>query len=123
MNAHWPTADQDPDAPPHVVDFAKIWQATPKVVFSTTLDAVEGNARLVKGDAVEEVRRLKRQPGKNLAVGGAGLAASLMPHGLIDEYRLGVYPVVAGGGTPFFTRPADKIDPRPGESRPLGPPG
>lgn len=120
MNAFWPTADQDPDAPPYVVDFAKIWQATPKVVFSTTLDAVEGNARLVKGDAVEEVRRLKRQPGQNLAVGGAGLAASLMPHGLIDEYRLVVYPVVAGGGTPFFTTLAGKIDLRLVETRTFG---
>jgi dihydrofolate reductase len=92
------------------VEFAKIWQATPKVVFSTTLDSVEGNATLVKGDAVAEVRRLKELPGKDLGVGGATLAASLMPHGLIDEYHLLVHPVIVGGGTPFFPALAGQID-------------
>jgi dihydrofolate reductase len=120
MNGFWPTADQDPDAPPYVVDFAKAWQSTPIVVFSTTLDAVQGNARLATGDAVSEVRALKQQPGQELAVGGAGLAASLMPHGLIDEYRLLVCPVVVGGGTPFFPALSDRIDLRLVETRTFG---
>jgi dihydrofolate reductase len=120
MNAYWPTADQDPDAPPYVVEFAKIWQATPIVVFSTTLDAVQGNARLATGEVVSEVRALKQQPGNELAVAGAGLAASLMPHGLIDEYRLLVCPVVVGGGTPFFPALRDQIDLRLIETRTFG---
>jgi dihydrofolate reductase len=110
MNAYWPTAHEDPDQPPYVVEFARLWQATPKVVFSRTLDAVEGNARLVKDNAVEEVRALKQQPGKDIEVGGAGLAESLMPHGLIDEYGLLVHPVVLGSGTPFFPALRDRIN-------------
>ena len=75
----------------------------PKIVFSKTLDRVEGNARLVREGAAEEVVRLKEQPGKDLAVGGAGLASTLMTLDLIDEYRLFVSPVVLGGGTPYFS--------------------
>jgi dihydrofolate reductase len=87
-----------------MLEWAEIWRATPQVVFSTTLDAVEGNARLVSENAVEEVAALKEQPGKDLAVGGAGIAATLIEAGLVDEYGLIVNPVVVGGGTPFFPR-------------------
>jgi dihydrofolate reductase len=73
-------------------------------VFSTTLDAVEGNARLVSANIVEEVAALKQEDGKDLAVGGAGIAATLIEAGLVDEYGLFVNPVVVGGGTPFFPR-------------------
>ena len=83
-------------------EFADIWSAIPKVVFSTTLSEVQGNARLAEGSVAEEVARLKAQPGKDISVGGAGLAASMIPLGLIDEYRLFVNPVVLGGGTSFF---------------------
>jgi dihydrofolate reductase len=83
-------------------EFAGIWQALPKIVFSSTLERVEGNARLAQGDPADEIARLKREPGKDIAVGGAGLASSLIKRGLVDEYRLFVSPVVVGGGTPFF---------------------
>ena len=87
------------------LEWAAIWKQLPKVVFSTTLESVEGNARLVRGDAVAEVARLKAEPGEGaLAVGGAGLAASLVRAGLVDEYGLFVFPVVLGAGTPFFPR-------------------
>jgi dihydrofolate reductase len=120
MNRYWPTADREPGAPREVVEFARLWQAVPKVVFSTTLDRVEGNARLVRANVLDEVRRLKAEDGKELSVSGAGLAASLMPHGLIDEYRLLVHPVVAGGGTPFFSGLAEPIDLRLVETRTFG---
>ena len=72
-------------------------------MFSTTLTAVEGNARLARGDVADEVAELKSQPGAGLvSVGGAGLAASLAEKDLIDEYRLFVNPVVLGGGTRYF---------------------
>jgi dihydrofolate reductase len=99
---YWETADQDPAASDVTVDFARIWQALPKIVFSKTLETVEGNARLVRDGIAEEVARLKEQDGEDLAVGGAGLAGSLAKLGLIDEYRLFVNPVVVGGGTSFF---------------------
>jgi dihydrofolate reductase len=105
----WETADQDPSLPEDMLEFAPIWKALPKVVFSTTLDRVEGNATLATDGPVEEVARLREQPGKDLAVGGAGLASSFMAHGLIDEYRLFVTPTVLGGGTPFFPPLEERI--------------
>ncbi len=102
MSAYWPTADLNPSASAVEVDFSRIWKATPKIVFSQTLDKVEWNSRLVKGDLAEEVQKLKAQPGKPLGVGGPTLAASLIRLGLIDEFHLMVNPVILGSGTPFF---------------------
>jgi dihydrofolate reductase len=79
---YWETADQSPSAPEYEIEFARIWKATPKVVFSRTLEGVEGNASLVSDHVAEEVARLKEPPGKDLAVGGAGLAATFMKLGL-----------------------------------------
>ncbi len=106
---YWETADQDPSAGEVTLDFARIWQSLPKIVFSTTLDKVEGNSRLATEGVAEEVAKLKEQPGKDLAVGGAGLAAEFTRLGLIDEYLLFVSPVVLGGGTPYFPPLDDRI--------------
>ena len=84
-------------------EFARVWRATPKVVFSATLTSVRGNARLAGGDVAGEIAKLKAEPGEGVvAVGGAGFAATLAELDLIDEYRLFVSPVLLGGGTPFF---------------------
>ncbi len=101
MMAYWPTADT-PSNPAFISEFAQIWKQMPKIVFSRTLDRVEGNARLIKGDPVAEVARLKEQPGKNLEVGGAKLAQALMGAGLIDEYQIYIHPIILGTGTPMF---------------------
>lgn len=103
----WETADERPSAAEYELEFARIWKATPKVVFSRTLEAVEGNATLVSEGAAEEVARLKEQPGKDLTVGGAGLASTLID--LIDEYRLFISPVVLGSGTPYFPALDERI--------------
>jgi dihydrofolate reductase len=103
MSAHWPTADKQPGTPPVEVEFARIWQKTPKVVFSATLEEVSGNARLVKGDAFAEITRLKAEDGAPMEIGGATLAGAAMRAGLIDEYQVVTHPVLVGGGTPFFT--------------------
>ena len=71
-------------------------------MFSTTLESVVGNTRLARESVGEEVARLKEQPGKDIAVGGAGLARECMKLGLIDEWRLFLSPVLLGGGTPYF---------------------
>jgi dihydrofolate reductase len=71
-------------------------------VFSKTLEHVQGNATLSRGNIVEEIARLKTQPGKDLSVGGATIASALMPLNLIDEYELYIQPVVLGSGTPMF---------------------
>jgi dihydrofolate reductase len=87
----------------------------PKVVFSRTLERVDWrNSRLVSGNVEEEVARLKRQPGNDIALfGSAHLAATFIRLGLIDEYRILVTPVVLGSGTPAFkdieTRAALKL--------------
>jgi dihydrofolate reductase len=117
---YWETADDNPSASEYELDFARIWQALPKVVFSTTLERVEGNAKLVSEGVAEEVAKLKEEPGKDLAVGGAGLASSLIELGLVDEYRLFVSPVVLGGGTPFFPAVRERIDLELVETRTFG---
>ena len=117
---YWETAHENPSAAEYELEFARIWQDMPKIVFSTTLESVEGNARLVRGGAAEEVATLKRQPGKDLAVGGAGLASTLIELGLVDEYRLFVSPVVLGGGTPYFPALEERIDLELVETRTFG---
>jgi dihydrofolate reductase len=100
---YWDSAEEDdPSLAEPEREFARIWKALPKLVFSTTLAHVAGNARLATGDLAQEITELKQQTGKDLAVGGAGLAASCARLGLIDEYRLFVSPVVLGDGTRFF---------------------
>lgn len=91
-------------------EFARIWRQLPRVVFSTTLESVEGNARLATGDIAEEVAGLKQQSEGDLAVGGAGLAAAMSRLGLIDEYELFVNPTVVGGGNPFFGEGTERLD-------------
>ena len=117
---YWETADEQPSAPEHALEFARIWKALPKIVFSNTLDEVEGNTRLARDGLAEEVARLKEQPGKDLAVGGAGLASTLIELGLVDEYRLFVSPVVLGGGTPYFPALEERIDLELVETRTFG---
>jgi len=93
-----------------VREFARIWKNIHKIVFSKTLDRVQRNARLSRGNIVEEIAQLKAQPGKDMSVGGATIAATLMRSGLIDEYWLYVHPVVLGGGTPMFPTLDNKIN-------------
>jgi dihydrofolate reductase len=99
---YWETAEQDSALGTDRREFAEIWQGLAKVVFSTTLESVEGNARLARDSVAEEVRRLKEQVDGDLEVGGAALAADCIGLDLVDEYRLFVYPVIVGGGKPFF---------------------
>ncbi|GAD86252.1 hypothetical protein NCAST_32_07390 [Nocardia asteroides NBRC 15531] len=103
MSSHWPTADQQPDATPADIEYARRWRDMPKVVFSSTDRPVDWNTRLVTGDAVTEIARLKAEDGDSMDIGGATLAAAAMRAGLIDEYVLVTAPVLVGGGTPFFT--------------------
>jgi dihydrofolate reductase len=98
---YWETAEESPLAADQV-EFARTWKALPKVVFSTTLQSVVGNSRLARDGVGKEVSKLKEQSGKDIAVGGAGLARACMELELIDEWQLFVIPVLLGGGTPYF---------------------
>jgi dihydrofolate reductase len=102
MTEYWPTAETDPSATPAMVEFARIWKDKPKIVFSTTLERVGWNSRLVRDGIDEEVARLKAQPGFDMDVGGPTIASTFVRLGLIDEYRLFVHPVILGAGKPFF---------------------
>lgn len=104
MTAYWPTAESDPAATEVMLDFARIWNAKPKVVFSSTLERVQWNARLVRGDVGDELASLRAEFDGELDVGGPTLASAFIRRGLVDEYRLLVHPVILGGGTPFFPR-------------------
>ena len=119
MSSHWPTADQEPGVTPAHAEFARRWRDMPKAVFSSTVGAVEGNARLVTGDPVTEIAGLKREDGGPMDVGGATLAAAAMRAGLIDEYAVVTHPVLVGSGTPFFTALDDWVDLSLLETRPF----
>ena len=110
MMLYWETVDQasldDSD-----LEWIAIWKPLPKVVFSTTLPAVQGNARLASGGLAEEIERLRAEPGEgDIAIGGATLAAEAAALGLVDEYRARVYPVLVGGGIPFFPQRERRVD-------------
>jgi dihydrofolate reductase len=108
---YWETADQDPSLGDSELEWAALWRPLPKVVFTTTLSAVQGNARLASGGLAEEIERLRAEPGETeVAIGGATLAAEAAALGLIDEYRAMVYPVLVGGGIPFFAKRERRVD-------------
>jgi dihydrofolate reductase len=117
---YWETADQNPSLDFSTPEFSAIWRALPKVVFSTTVSAVQGNARLATGGLEEEIERLQAEAAEgDIAIGGATLAAEAAALGLIDEYRMRVLPVLVGGGRPFFPQREDRVNLELIESRTL----
>lgn len=111
MATYWPTADQEPNAPGPIVEFARIWRDMPKYVFSRTLQAQSGwNTTLRHEVDPDEIRQLKAQPGGDMAVGGPNLVQTFRRLGLIDEYHVLVHPVVLGRGHPLFP-PSDTREP------------
>jgi dihydrofolate reductase len=107
----WETADQNPSLDSLQLEWARIWNPLPKLVFSKTLSAVQGNAHLAPGSLEEEIERLRAEPGEgDIAIGGAALAAEVAALGLIDEYRPRFCPVLVGGGRPFFPQQQRRFD-------------
>jgi dihydrofolate reductase len=102
MSASWPHVPSDPSATPVMLEYARAWADTPKIVFSKSLESVEWNSRLVRGDVADELARLREEFAGDLAVSGPTLAASFIRRGLVDEYRMVVHPVALGSGTPYF---------------------
>jgi dihydrofolate reductase len=120
MAGFWPTADQDPDSPEPMVEFARIWRDTPKVVYSRTLREAGWNTQIVREVVPEEVRALKtRHPG-DLVLGGADLAAAFLDRDLVDEYRIYVHPVRIGRGKPLLAPSDTRAELRLVESRAFG---
>ncbi|KAA3635718.1 MAG: dihydrofolate reductase [Armatimonadetes bacterium] len=107
---YWETSDHDPPLNDAEIEWAALWKPLPKVVFSTMLSAVQGNARLASGSLAEEIERLRADPAEgDIAIGGATLAAEAAALDLIDEYRTMVYPVLVGGGIPFFPQREHRV--------------
>jgi dihydrofolate reductase len=108
---YWETADQARTLNDDEREWAALWNPLPKVVFSTTLSDVQGTARLASGGLAEEIERLRAEPGDgDIAIGGATLAAEAAALDLIDEYRPMVYPVLVGGGIPYFPHHEHRTD-------------
>ncbi|MFE3580721.1 dihydrofolate reductase family protein [Streptomyces vinaceus] len=108
---YWETADRDPSLGDAELEWVSLWNPLPKVVFSTTLSTVQGNARLLSGGLAQEIARLRAEPAEgDIAIGGATLAAEAAAAGLIDEYQVIVHPVLVGGGIPFFARDERRVD-------------
>jgi dihydrofolate reductase len=120
MAGFWPTADQDPSSSAQVREFAAIWRDMPKIVYSRTLQRAGWNTTIVRDVVREEVLALKAQPGGDLALGGADLAATFRELGLVDEYRLYVHPVLIGRGKPLFPPSDARADLRLAETRAFG---
>jgi dihydrofolate reductase len=90
-------------------EFAAVWRALPKVVFSRTLDGVQGNARLAERSVAEEVAATLDATGRDVEIGGPGLAAEAIGLGLVDELRIFRMPIVVGGGTPYLPPVTDAV--------------
>lgn len=102
MASYWPTAAQDPESTPPEVEFSRIWLDMPKVVYSRTLEQAGWDTAIVREVVPAQIEELKAQPGGDIVIGGADLAATFLQHDLVDEIRLYVHPVVLGKGRPLF---------------------
>jgi dihydrofolate reductase len=120
MAEFWPMADTDAASTGPMVEYARIWRDMPKIVYSRTLDRAGWNTTVVRDVVAEEVMELKAQPGGDLSLGGADLAAAFMRLDLIDEYRLYVHPVVLGRGNRLFHRSEAAVNLRLAETRTFG---
>jgi dihydrofolate reductase len=118
---YWETAEERASLDDAQLEWAALWNPLPKVVFSTTLAEVQGNARLASGGLAEEIERLRAEPASGeIAIGGATLAAEAAALDLIDEYRVMVYPVLVGGGISYFPQRERRVDLELVETRPYG---
>ena len=99
---YWEDADQAPDNPGYMKEYARLWQKQRKIVFSSTIDQVKDGYELRNSIDPHEIMQLKKSAGKNMMVGGASLVSSFMHYGLVDEVHLYMLPFLLGGGKPMF---------------------
>ena len=109
MGGYWPTGESDPEATEAMREFAQVWNATPKVVFSSSMTSIEHGARLARGDVGDEYAKLRQEFSGDIGVSGPTTAAQFIERGLVDEFHLVVHPVVLGAGTPYFPSLAKPI--------------
>ena len=103
MVPYWPDVAKDPTSTKADKEFAQAFDSKKLVVFSRSLDSVEGkNTRIVRTNLRDEILKLKQEPGKNILVGGVDIPSQLMELGLIDEYRFVIAPIIVGEGRRLF---------------------
>lgn len=103
MESYWPHAESDSESTESEKMFAQKFNALPKIVFSQTIQKTEwNNSRIMRGNLVEEVLKLKKQPGKDISAGSISIFQELMRHNLIDEYWLVVHPLLCKKGKHLF---------------------
>jgi dihydrofolate reductase len=110
MTPYWPNVPSDPTSVGVELEFAQLWLERPKIVFSSTLESVDWNSRLVRGDVAEALPKLREEFPGDISVAGPTLAAGLIAKGLVDEFKLMIHPVILGGGKrywPEHDRPLD----------------
>ena len=120
MAQFWPSADTDPSSTKPMIEFARIWRDMPKIVYSKTLERADWNTTVLRDVDAEQIMELKSQPGGDLALGGADLAATFMRDDLIDEFRIYVHPVLIGQGKPLFPASDHKVNLKLSEIRTFG---
>ena len=117
MSSYWPTAHTDPAVTETGLEFQRQWLRIPKIVFSSTLDSVDWNSRLVRGDVGDELALLREEFDGDFEVGGATLAAEFIRRGLVDRFELITHPVIIGSGTPYLPHLDERIRLRLTDSR------
>lgn len=117
MAAYWPTSETDPSATEPMREFGRIWRRTPRYVFSDSLDRVEHNSRLVRGDVADVLAEIRREVHGDIEVAGPTIARQFVRRGLVDAYRLIVHPAVLGAGTPYWPRVDEPLSLRLVETR------
>ncbi|WP_284983445.1 dihydrofolate reductase family protein [Arthrobacter sp. efr-133-TYG-118] len=110
MAGFWNTAEQNADLSTPMLEFAGIWREMPKIVFSRNLTQAGSNTTVIHDVVPEKIAELKAQPGGDIVLSGANVASALMRHGLIDEFRIRVNPIVLGQGRPLFEDPGVRMD-------------
>ena len=98
MVPYWPEVAKNKSGTKTELDFARTFNAIDKVVFSKTLKSAEGNTRIIRDNMADEVLKMKKQPGKNISIGGVSLPSQLIALGLVDEFYFVIHPVLAGKG-------------------------
>lgn len=102
MVPYWPEVAKKQTGKKTEIEFAQIFDALPKVVFSKRLNSVDGNTRIIRDNLAGEFLKLKQQPGKKISIGGVDLPSQLIAQGLVDEFHFVIHPVIAGEGRRLF---------------------
>jgi dihydrofolate reductase len=110
MVPYWPEVPSDPTSVPFELEFAQLWLERPKIVFSSTLESVDWNSRLVREDVADALPGIREEFTGGISVAGPTLASALIKKGLVDEFKLMIHPVILGGGKRYWPEHDQPLD-------------